>query len=410
MLIDHEPKTNKQNKILFLAIILSIIFGFASGGLASYLISQQANFSHIDNVPEQTRQTVNLIEESATIDVVKNASPSVVSIIISKDSKDIYQNQQPFFNDFFGFNFPQIQQQTPQVPEGKQEIGGGTGFIVSQDGMIITNKHVVMDDTATYEVITADGDKYDAEVMAKDTINDLAIIKIDAHDLKPLTLGDSDNIEIGQTVIAIGNVLSEFRNTVTKGVISGINRKIEAGGSNGFSETIEEAIQTDAAINPGNSGGPLLNVKGEVIGINTAVSNSGQSVGFAIPINEAKKVIDSIEKYGKIVRPFLGVRYMMINEQNAKLNNLPVDYGALIIRGSNNEIPVVPGSAADKAGIVENDIILEVNGQKIDEDHSLVRELSKYNPGDEVELKVYHDGDEKTVKVKLEERDGNSNS
>ncbi len=426
MLFQEPQKGNKQfsPKILILVIISSLILGGAAGAGTTFLIFQNldklgyiVNADNGLNLQKVESEKISLVEEdSATINVVKKASPSVVSIIISKELKDIYSSTgpnifgDPFFQFGIPFNFPNIQPQAPQSdsPDNgsqKQEIGGGTGFIISDDGLILTNKHVVADDKADYTVVTNDGQRYDAQVLAKDPINDLAVVKIEATGLTPLTLGDSDQIQIGQTVIAIGNTLSEFSNTVTRGVISGINRRVEAGGQ-GFSEVIEEAIQTDAAINPGNSGGPLLNLKGEVIGINTAISQSGQLIGFALPINEAKQVVDSIKKYGKIVRPFLGVRYVIINKQIADANKLSVDYGALIVKGSNPEdLAVVPGSPADKSGLVENDIILEVNGQKIDDNHSLARILAKSAPGDEVELKIMHDGEEKTVKATLTERD-----
>ena len=417
-----NPERNFSQKFLILVIILSLIFGGLAGSVSSFLIFKNAakinnllGFSQGQTEIGQNENNSNgnnpntpFNLDAATIAVVKKASPAVVSIIISKDVSLIQNN--PDFNDFFQgwpfeFKFETPQPSTPQAPKTeKQEIGGGSGFIVSADGLILTNKHVVADDAADYTVLTNDGKKYEAKVLAKDPTNDLAIIKIEAKDLTPLTLGDSENIEIGQTVIAIGNALGEYRNTVTRGVISGINRTVQAGGQ-GFTETLEEAIQTDAAINPGNSGGPLLNLQGEVIGINTAISQAGQLVGFAIPSNEAKQDIESIQKTGKIVRPFLGVRYVIINKQIADANKLAVDYGALISQGKTaEEIAVVPGSPADKAGLVENDLILELNGEKIDENHSLARMLAQYAPGDEVELKVWRKGDEKTVKVKLAER------
>jgi len=415
---NNNQEKNISQKIIVIAIILSLVFGGIAGAGTTFLIINNSHKSGILNIQSQGQNnpilnnagTSGIDIESATISAVKKARPSVVSIIISKEVSAIQTN--PNFNDFFQFGFPfqfnfgepaqpaPSQNQKPQ----KQEVGGGSGFIVSSDGLIITNKHVIADDTASYTVLTNDGKKYEAKVLAKDPTNDLAVLKIDAKGLTPLTLGDSDNIEIGQTVIAIGNALGEFRNTVTRGVISGINRTVQAGGQ-GFTETLEEAIQTDAAINPGNSGGPLLNLKGEVIGINTAISQAGQLVGFAIPVNGAKQDLESIQKSGKIVRPFLGIRYVIINKQLADANKLSVDYGALISRGQTaEELAVVPGSPADKAGLVENDIILELNGQPIDESHSLAGLLAKYAPGDEVALKISHKGEEKTVKVKLEER------
>ena len=422
--MEQENKIKEKNfsaRILIIAVILSLVLGTLSGGAGALLVMKNLDKFGFA-LGQQNGQTlvtkekvVELNNESATIDVVKNASPSVVSIVIYRNVADISNSTSPdqeFFNQFFQFGLPfQLNPSQPANPpknsqnqNQKQEVGSGSGFIVSSDGMIITNQHVVDDTTATYTVVTNDGQSYDAKVLGRDTVNDLAVVKIEAKNLKPLTLGDSDKIEIGQSVIAIGNTLGEYRNTVTRGVISGINRTVQAGGQ-GFSETLEEAIQTDAAINPGNSGGPLLNLNGEVIGINTAISQSGQLVGFAIPINEANQVITSIQKYGKIVRPYLGVRYLILNKQIAEANNLTVDYGALVAKGDTSDaLAVVPGSPADKAGIVENDIILEVNGQKIDESHSLARMLSNYAPGDEVDLKIWHKGEEKTVKVKLAER------
>ncbi|OGY42615.1 MAG: hypothetical protein A2Y82_02895 [Candidatus Buchananbacteria bacterium RBG_13_36_9] len=417
MLFNELKNQEKPQRLLVLVIILSLLFGGVAGGSATFLIIN--NLDSFNNlIGQKNNQTVisnAYVAQSdfdvATIDVVKNTSPSVVSIIISKKVKDLYSSisNLPDFNNFFEFGWPfnyRLQQPTilQEDAEKLQEIGGGSGFIVSEDGLILTNKHVVNDEQAEFEVVTNDNKKYSAKVLAKDPINDLAVLKIEANNLTPLTLGDSDKIEIGQTVIAIGNSLSEFRNTVTRGVVSGINRRVEAGGA-GISEVLEEAIQTDAAINPGNSGGPLLNLAGEVIGINTAISQSGQLIGFAIPINGAKQVIESIKENGKIVRPFLGVRYVILNKEIAEANKIEVDYGALIVKGSKPEdLAVVPGSPADKAGLVENDIILELNGEKIDENHSLARMLAKYDPGQEVELKIWHKGEGKTVKVKLEER------
>jgi len=337
--------------------------------------------------------------------VVEKVSPAVVSMIITKDLSKIYSREYYFpFDDFFGFGFPfGFEIPRRQIPEGKQQIGGGTGFIISSDGMILTNKHVVNDSEAEYTVLMNDGKKYDAKVLATDPVLDVAVVKIEAKDVPVVELGDSDLLKIGQTVIAIGNALGEFRNTVTKGVISGIGRTITAGGLSG-AETIERAIQTDAAINPGNSGGPLIDLSGRVVGINTAVSREGQLIGFALPINEAKRVVESVKKYGKIVRPFLGVRYVLLNEEIAKANNLDVDYGALVSRGEERtDLAVLPGSPADKAGLVENDIILELNGIKINNDNSLASLIAKYAPGDKVKLKILHRGDEKTVEVTLAE-------
>lgn len=400
-------------KIIIIVIIISFIVGGITGGVAGVILGNLyktlphwLSFGQ-NTVEEENSQLITIEEESATIEAVKKVSPLVVSIVITKDLSKVYNLTGPNifpFDDFFDFGFPS-DYSLPETPkEGEREIGGGTGFIISADGLILTNKHVVSDDEASYTVITNNGERYEAEVLSEDFFNDIAILKIDAVDLPVAEFGDSDNLEIGQTVIAIGNTLAEYKNTVTKGVVSGVGRTITAGTGLGTNEIIEGAIQTDAAINPGNSGGPLINLAGQVIGVNTAINRSGQLVGFAIPINTAKSAIESVRKHGRIVRPFLGVRYILLNEQISKANNLDVDYGALIIRGKNiTDLAVIPGSPADKAGLVENDIILEIGGQKINEKNNLARAIAKYQPSDEIDLKIYHKGEEKLVKVELAE-------
>lgn len=344
-------------------------------------------------------------EDQSLSAMVKKVPPAVVSIVISKEVSVMQPNDMFNFGPFsFDMgNGGQGQGGDTNSPTQKQTVGGGSGFIVSPDGLIVTNRHVVDDTSATYTVVLSDGSKHDAKVLARDTAIDLALIKIDGKNLPTLALGDSDTLQLGQTVVAIGNALGEFSNSVTRGIVSGINRKITAGDMGG-SEVIDQAIQTDAAINPGNSGGPLLNLDGQVIGVNTAVSQSGQSVGFAIPINIAKQSISSVQKTGRIIRPYLGVRYVIISSDMAKQNQLPFSYGALVSRGANpGQVAVVPGSPADRAGISENDILLEADGVKIDEDHTLVSAIVKKKVGDTLSLKVYHKGDTKTVTVSLAE-------
>ncbi|MBI1866566.1 MAG: trypsin-like peptidase domain-containing protein [Candidatus Staskawiczbacteria bacterium] len=341
--------------------------------------------------------------EQSIINSVKESSPSVVSIIITKNLP-VYEQQwiDPFGDlSIPGFEIPRyIQKGTKQ-----QEVGSGSGFIVSEDGLILTNKHVVLDKKAEYTVFTNDGQKFSAKVLALDPVQDLAIIKIESDKkFKAIQLGDSSGIQIGQSAIAIGNALGEFRNTVSVGVISGLGRTILASGQGGFSETLEDIIQTDAAINAGNSGGPLLNLKGEVIGINTAMAQGAEAIGFAIPINRAKKDIEQVSKGNKIVYPFLGVRYVLINEQIKEKNKLPVDYGAWVKKGNEGEPAIIKDSAADKAGIESEDIILEFNGEKITTDNSMTRIIAKYNAGDKVILKVLRDGNELNIDVILGER------
>lgn len=235
--------------------------------------------------------------EVRVINAVKIASPAVVAITISKNVPIIEQcpynpfsNLPPEFQQFFGQNLQFYQ--PCQKGTKLQEVGGGSGFIISADGLILTNKHVVQDTAAEYTVFTNDGKKYSAKVLARDPNIDIAVIKISASNLPTIKLGDSDSIQVGQTAIAIGNALGEFRNTVNVGVVSGLSRNITASGG-GLTETIYNVIQTDASINPGNSGGPLLNLRGEVMGINTAIAQNAQSIGFAIPINQVKEIISN---------------------------------------------------------------------------------------------------------------------
>lgn len=343
-------------------------------------------------------------DESLVVNAIKKADPSVVSIIITKDLPKVQYSSpfgSDFFSQFFGQNF-----NSPQADQGtsKQEVGRGSGFIVTSDGYILTNKHVANDKNADYTVLTNEGKEYPAKLIATDPGNDLAVIKIDQKDLPAVTLGDSNNLQVGQTAIAIGNALGEFRNTASLGIISGLGRSITASGTGFGSEQLSNIIQTDTAINPGNSGGPLLNLSGEVIGVNVAVAQGAQNIAFAIPVNDAKKAINDVRTKGRIVTAWLGVRYYPIDETLKEKNNLSVDYGVLVVRGSDaTELAVIPGSPANKAGIEENDIILEINGTKIDLKNRLQDLIKKYSVGDEVILKVLHRGSEKEVKVKLEE-------
>jgi serine protease Do len=380
---DDNLKKGRGGVFVVVFLILALLMGTVGGVFGmTYLFSNKnlRDKLHIQdiNVNSTTTNKLVLEESSAVIDATKKISPAVVSIL----SKTDIQN-------FFG-----------QVYEQK---GGGTGFIITSDGLILTNKHVVSDEKAEYTVFTADGKDYSAKVMALDAYNDLAVVKIEATGLPVVELGDSDKLESGQWVIAIGNALAEFQNSVTVGVISAKDRQITASGG-GASEQLTGLLQTDAAINSGNSGGPLVNLKGQVVGINTAVASDAQNIGFAIPINSAKKAIDSIKKTGKIVRPYMGVRTVNITKELAKANNLSVDHGALVYPGSGvSEFAVAPSSPADKAGIVQNDIILSINGEEINENTPVTQIVQKYNPGDEVELTILHKGKESKVKLTLGE-------
>ncbi len=413
--IDSKNNLTRMNSngpgkgLMIASIIISLVIGGASGGVLGILAANGRLGSWADkfvlgntnsSTVQRTPQTIQVAEESSTIDVVKSVQPAVVSVIGTQDFSKISSQPNFFspFGDFFGFTTPQ--------PQGKQDVSGASGFIVTSDGLILTNKHVVDNANIDYSVILNDGQRIDAQVLAKDPSLDLAILKIDKTNLPVVKLGDSDNLQVGETVIAIGNVLNKYQNSVTKGIISGLSRTIQASDGSGQSEVLEDTIQTDAAINQGNSGGPLLNLSGEVIGVNAAVSTEGQLLGFAIPINTAKQDIESVKADGKIVKPFLGVRYAIIDESVKQANKLSVAYGAIILRGSQSgELAVVPGSPADKAGLVENDIILEVDGGKITTENTLADILNQHKPGDTISLKVLHDGEEKTVQATLTERE-----
>lgn len=359
--------------------------------------------------PKAEAYVSNISYEQAIIDTVKSASPSVVSIVISKNVP-VYEEKliNPFGeNSPFDIQVPQYVQKGTEL----QEVGAGSGFIISEDGMILTNKHVVSDKKAEYTVYTNDGTKYSAKVLALDPVQDLAVIKIEnpstssGRAFPPITLGDSSGIQLGQTAIAIGNALGQFSNTVSVGIISGLQRTVSASDQLGsLSETLEGTIQTDAAINSGNSGGPLLNLKGEVIGINTAMAQGAQSIGFAIPINAAKKDISQVATTNKIIYPFLGVRYIAIDESVKQKYKLSVDYGSLILKGNNGEPAVTKDSAAEKAGLKENDIIIEINGEKISKDNTMSKIIQKYSAGDKITLKVLRANKEINIDVTLGER------
>ena len=313
-------------------------------------------------------------EESVVIDIVEKVSPSVVTVgveqrIISFD---------PF--DFFA---------RPQRSLEEQDIG--SGFIVSEDGLIVTNKHVVSA-PGKYKVITHDGKKYDAVSIYRDPVNDIAIVKINPTDgsgLKPLEMGDSSKIKVGQLVIAVGTPLGEFRGSVTKGIVSGIGRGITTGSPfSSFAEKLDDVIQTDAAINPGNSGGPLVNSSAQVIGVNTAVASGAENIGFALPINIIKDSLKNFNQSGQFNRPYLGIAYKILTRDVAVLNDVP--QGAYVQ-------DIVNNSPAQKAGILEGDIITEIDGKKISADKEVATIIAGHKIGDVIELSIWRNG--KTLKV-----------
>jgi len=324
-----------------------------------------------------------LTEESVVIDVAEKVSPSVVTVSIETPTRRILE-----FLPFGGFR-SRIEGGTPQ------DIG--TGFIVSSDGLIVTNKHVVANTSASYKVIDKEGKEYEVKQISRDPSNDIAVLKVNASGLKTVELGNSDNLKVGQFVIAIGTALGEFRHTVTTGVISGLGRGITAGSIyEGYVERLDDVIQTDAAINPGNSGGPLLNSAGQVIGVNVAVASGAENIGFAIPINIVKEGLNQFQATGKFAsKPFLGVQYQMISQKTALLNNVP--QGAFVV-------DVVSGSPAETAGIKTNDIIFKFDGEEVKEESGGLAEIiSKKKPGEAVSIEVWRNGEILTLTAVLSE-------
>jgi len=304
-------------------------------------------------------------EEERIIKVVSNASPAVVSILVQQRGQD----------------------------GNLYDVGKGTGFLISADGLIVTNRHVAFERSAALTAFLTDGRKFAAAVIDIDPVNDLALLKIDAKGLPFLQLELDDKLRLGQTTVAIGNALGKYANTVTSGILSGVERDVEATDNvTGDLERLEELLQTDAAINSGNSGGPLLNLDGKVIGVNTAVEQDAQGLGFAIPVSEVRKVMTSYQRYGAIARPRLGVRYFTITPELTLERSLPYNYGALVGSEDPSEAVVLPNSPAAAAGLVDGDIILEVNGRKLEGKWTLAKAIQSMAVGDVVRLKVARAG------------------
>jgi len=364
-------------------VISDRLFGYRV--LDQFFPRQEQGF----HLPTESQRILN--EESVVIEVAEKVSPSVVTIGISKTQAVIEFPQSPF--EFF-FGNPQFGTEEEQV---EQDIA--SGFIITDDGLVVTNKHVVSDTQAKYRVITKDDRTYDVQKIYRDPANDIAILKIETLGLNPVELGDSAILKVGQFVIAIGTALGEFRHTVTTGVISGLGRGITAGSPlEGYVEELDNVIQTDAAINPGNSGGPLLNSAGQVIGINVAVASQGENIGFALPINIVKESIDNFNQTGQFSRPFLGIRYQMISREAALMNEVPE--GAYVAE-------VIAGSPAEKAGIKAGDIITHLDNQRLaDIEGGLATVISKKKVGDSLSIVLWRDGEEIKTSAVLIETEG----
>lgn len=364
-------------KLSTLIIVISL---GALGGILAWQAAQKGYLPSKQNqvTPgvEQKIQTI-LNEENAVIKVVEKTSPSVVAIGATRR----------VVNPFDPFSVPRSQSSTI-----------GTGFVVSAKGIVVTNKHVVLDPNTKYTVVGRDGKKYEVVKIYRDPILDLAIVQISSSDILALELGDSSKLKVGQTVIAIGNALGRFTNTVTTGVVSGLGRRVVAGDPfSGSYESLDNLIQTDAAINPGNSGGPLLNSAGQVVGVNVATTEGAQNIGFAIPINAVGKITDEFIAKGTVSRPFLGIRYRFISKDVAILNELP--QGAYVQE-------VVEGSAAQKGGVVDGDIITKIDGQNVDVEGKISEVIASKNIGDKISLKLWNDGREREVTALLQELPG----
>ncbi len=371
-----------MKKLVAILLVLTVFLGIWSLG-EKYLPSLAPKIS----APSEKVKVVT--EESVVIDVVKNTGPSVITVV---EEVNLAEGQSFNFGPFQIYGLPQYNK--------PKEQNIGSGFIISANGIIATNKHVVSDVGAKYQVVTSNDKKYTVEKIYKDPLNDIALLKINpaqnlGEKLIPVKLGDSKNLQVGQFVIAIGTALGEFKNTVTTGVISGLGRGITAGNEfEGFVERLDNVIQTDAAINPGNSGGPLVNSRGEVIGINTAVAGSGQNIGFALPISILKESMDNFNRTGQFQRPYLGVSYKMISKEVALLNN--VAKGAYIQA-------VVADSPAQKAGILSGDIITKFDGKAVDETNELSKLVGVKKVGDKIKITVWRDNREKELIVTLGE-------
>ena len=392
-----EPIINMKKFFIGFALGVLVVVSVVGGALADRLYNLPfitKLISGRSGSSEKILEQKVLKEESAVIDIAEQSSPSVVTVSITAERR----TPQLFFDDsfgFFDFNTPRDKEQI------KQDIG--TGFVIDggpaspTGGLVVTNKHVVDSTDGKYRVITKDDKEFQVSKIYRDPTNDIAILKIDGMSVPAIKLGNSENLKVGQFVIAIGTALGEFRHTVTTGVISGLGRGIQAGDPfGGNAEQLDNVIQTDAAINPGNSGGPLLNSAGEVIGINVAVAQGSQNIGFALPINSVKEVVDSFQKTGSFERPFLGVRYRIVSQKAAILNDVP--QGAYVE-------DVVAGSPADKGGILSGDIITKIDESKIDgkDDSGLAKEIAKRKVGDTVEIEVWRDGQTKILKVTLQQ-------
>lgn len=374
------------HRVRVLAFVFLFMLSISSGFFGGWLF----NRSKDDTDTTQTQKVVLQSQSQLISNIAKTVGESVVSVEVTSTASA---------SSYFGFGGTGTQQ------------SAGTGIILNKSGLIITNRHVVPAGTQSVKVILSDGTTYDnVKVVGRTSSNDsldiafLQITDTKGKTLSPASIGDSSKVRVGDSVVAIGNALGQFQNTVTSGIISGYGRSVEAssGDSSSDSESLDDLFQTDAAINQGNSGGPLVNLEGEVIGINTAVASSAQNIGFAIPINDVAGLIKSVEETGELKRPYLGVVYVSLTDDIAKQYSLSAKRGAYVpLATVLGQETVVAGSPAAKAGVKEGDIITKVDGTAIDENTSLTSLLGKHSVGDSVQLTINRSGKTVTINVTL---------
>lgn len=376
-----DPVQKAKSASTALLVLVCTAAGFGGGWLGARADSVQTT-----NQVSKADTRVILNESQLINDIAKKSGESVVSVNVSGETT----------------------QQTPFGLYSQPTAGAGTGIILSEDGYILTNRHVVPAGTSQVSITLSDGTELtDVTVVGRTNENDsldVAFLKVKDLKGKKLTaakLGDSSKVQVGDKVIAIGNALGQFQNTVTAGIISGFGRSVEAGDESG-SESLQNLFQTDAAINQGNSGGPLTNINGEVIGINTAIAGGqAQNIGFAIPINDIQSLVKSVLTKGKLERPYLGVRYVSLTDDYAYEYNLTVKRGAYILPSRSGSSSILPGSPAEKAGLKEKDVITKIDGTNVDEKNSLTSLIGRKTVGDEVTLTVLRDGKEQSIKATL---------
>jgi len=385
----------ERGRLKAAGLVVGLLFAMGAGFFGGYLGAANNDDGTITGSLSDQKKVVTS-ESQLISQIAKTVGQSVVSVDVVSQSATSNS-----FDSLFGLG-----------GGSQQQEDAGTGIIISSDGLIITNRHVVPAGATSVSVTLSDGTELkNVQVVGRTNDSDsldIAFLKItDAkgHKLVPAVLGDSSKVAVGDAVVAIGNALGQFQNTVTSGIISGYGRSVQAGDSSGqqAAENLDDLFQTDAAINEGNSGGPLVNLNGQVIGINTAIASGSQNIGFAIPINDVSGLIKQVKKSGKLVRPYLGVRYVSLTADIAKQYDLGVDSGAFIppsVDPSNP--PIISGSPADKAGLQAGDVITEIDGKKIDQNHSLTSIVSQHQVGDRLSLTVVRDGKTIHVSVALE--------